>query len=174
MKNLLKSLFLATALVGVSLGMSATASAQEANKIAVVDVGAIFQQLPQREEISQGLQREFRDRVERMQETEQELNELRERIQRDESIMSEEERNEAMAEFQQRAGEAQQRGEELNEEMRRRQNEERDRILRRIQGIIAEIAQEEGYDLVLEANAMAYAADGFDISEQVIEAMSNE
>lgn len=172
MKNLLKSLFLATALTGLSLGMSATASAQE-NKIAVVDVGAIFQQLPQREEISQGLQREFRDRIERMQEREQELNQLRERIQRDESIMSEEERNQAMAEFQQRAGEAQQRGEELNEEMRRRQNEERDRILRRIQNIIADIAREEGYDLVLEANSIAYAADSYDISEQVIEAMSN-
>lgn len=173
MKNLLKSLVLATALTGLSLGMSATASAQE-NKIAVVDVGAIFQQLPQREEISQGLQREFRDRIERMQEAEQELNQLRERIQRDESIMSEEERNEAMAEFQQRAGEAQQRGEQLNEEMRRRQNEERDRLLRRIQEIIADIAAEEGYDLVLEANAIAYAADSYDISEQVIEEMSND
>lgn len=173
MKNLLKSLVLATALTGLSLGMSATASAQE-NKIAVVDVGAIFQQLPQREEISQGLEREFRDRIERMQEAEQELNQLRERIQRDESIMSEEERNEAMAEFQQRAGEAQQRGEQLNEEMRRRQNEERDRILRRIQEIIAEIAAEEGYDLVLEANSIAYAADSYDISEQVIEEMSND
>jgi outer membrane protein len=173
LKNLLKSLVLATALTGLSLGMSATASAQE-NKIAVVDVGAIFQQLPQREEISQGLQREFRDRIERMQEAEQELNQLRERIQRDESIMSEEERNEAMAEFQQRAGEAQQRGEQLNEEMRRRQNEERDRLLRRIQEIIADIAAEEGYDLVLEANAIAYAADSYDISEQVIEEMSND
>ncbi|MGX5914341.1 OmpH family outer membrane protein [Aliidiomarina sp. Khilg15.8] len=172
MKKLLKSLFLATALTGLTLGMSATASAQE-NKIAVVDVGAIFQQLPQREEISQGLQREFRDRIERMQEAEQELNQLRERIQRDESIMSEDERNQAMAEFQQRAGEAQQRGEELNEEMRRRQNEERDRILRRIQSVIADIASEEGYDLVLEANAIAYAADSYDISEQVIEAMSS-
>ncbi|RUO25417.1 molecular chaperone [Aliidiomarina minuta] len=173
MKNLIKSILLVTALAATSLGMSATASA-ETNRIAVVDVGAVFQQLPQRDEIAQSLQREFRERIERMQEMEQEIGELRERIQRDESIMSEDERNQAMQEFEQRVGQAQQRGEELNEEMRRRQNEERDRLLSQMQTVIAGIAEEEGYDIVLEANSVAFARDSYDISSKIIEEMTND
>lgn len=34
-----------------------------AEKIAVVDMGAVFEQLPQREQISQSLKKEFGDRV---------------------------------------------------------------------------------------------------------------
>lgn len=172
MKNVVKSLILASVFSTMALGVSATASAQE--KFAVVDVGAVFQQLPEREEISQNLQREFSSRIERMQEREEEIGQLRDRIQRDEEIMSDEEYNQAMMEFQQRVQQAQQAGQELNEEMRRRQNEERDRVLRRMQQVIAEIAETEGYDLVLEANGIAYARDGFDISGRVLEAMSND
>lgn len=173
MKNLIKSLFVIAALAGLSVGVSAAASA-ETHKIAVVDVGAIFQQLPQRDEISQNLQREFRERIERMQEREQQINQLRERIQRDEEIMSEQEYMEAMGEFQQRVQEAQQAGAQLDEEMRRRQNEERDRILRQMQEVIAGIAEADGYDVVLEASGIAYARESYDISSRVLDAMSND
>ncbi|MBA3988097.1 OmpH family outer membrane protein [Aliidiomarina maris] len=171
MKSLIKSIFLASVLSAMSLGVSATAAAEA--KMAVVDVGAVFQQLPEREEISQNLQREFNDRIERMQRRETEIGQLRDRIQRDEEIMSEEEYTQAMMEFQQRVQEAQQSGQQLNEEMRRRQNEERDRVLRRMQEVIADIAEAEGYDVVLEASGIAYARDGFDISSRVLEAMSS-
>lgn len=172
MKNIFKSLFLATAIAGMSLAASTPASAQE--KIAVVDVGSIFQQLPEREEISQNLQREFSERVDRMQQHEEEIGQLRDRIQRDEEIMSEDEYNQSMMEFQQRVQEAQQAGQQLNEEMRRRQGEERDRVLRRMQEVIAEVAEAEGYDLVLEANGVAFARSSFDISSRVLEAMSSD
>lgn len=172
MKNIFKTLFLATAIAGFSMAASTTASAQE--KIAVVDVGSIFQQLPEREEISQNLQREFSDRIDRMQQHEEDIGQLRDRIQRDEEIMSEDEYNQSMMEFQQRVQEAQQAGQQLNEEMRRRQGEERDRVLRRMQEVIAEVAEAEGYDLVLEANGVAYARSSFDISSRVLEAMSND
>lgn len=173
MKNMIKSVLVATAFMAMTLGASATASAQD-TKFAVVDVGAVFQQLPEREQISQSLQREFSDRIENMQEREQEIGQLQERIQRDEEIMSEDEYNQAMMDFQQRVQEAQQAGQELNEEMRRRQGEERDRVLRRMQEVIAEIAEEEGYDVVLEANGIAFARDGFDISSRVLDAMGND
>ncbi|RUO34673.1 molecular chaperone [Aliidiomarina soli] len=171
MKNMMKSVLVATAFMAMTLG--ATASAQDA-KFAVVDVGAVFQQLPEREQISQSLQREFSDRIENMQQREQEIGQLQERIQRDEEIMSEDEYNQAMMDFQQRVQEAQQAGQQLNEEMRRRQGEERDRVLRRMQEVIADIAEEEGYDVVLEANGIAYARDGFDISSRVLDAMGND
>lgn len=170
MKNIIKSLFLATAMT--TMAMSATATAQE--KIAVVDVGSIFQQLPEREEIAQSLQREFSERIERMQQREEEIGQLRERIQRDEEIMSEEEYNQSMMEFQQSVQEAQQAGQQLNEEMRRRQSEERDRVLSRMQEVIAQIAEDEDYDIVFEANGVAYARGSFDISSRVLEVMSNE
>lgn len=171
MKNLIKSIVMA-GVIGSMAVVTNVAVAQE--KMAVVDVGAVFQQLPEREEIAQNLQREFNDRIERMQEREGEIGELRDRIQRDEQIMSEDEYTQSMMEFQQRLQEAQQAGQQLNEEMRRRQAEERDRVLRRMQEVIAQIADAEGYDLVLEASGIAYARDSLDISNRVLEAMSND
>lgn len=171
MKNLIKSIVMAGVIGSMAL-VSNVAAAQE--KMAVVDVGAVFQQLPEREEISQNLQREFSERIDRMQERETEIGQLRERIQRDEEIMSDDEYNQAMMEFQQRVQEAQQAGQQLNEEMRRRQGEERDRVLRRMQDVIAQIAEAEGYDIVLEASGIAFARDSYDISNRVLEAMSND
>lgn len=171
MKNLIKSIVMAGVIGSMAL-VSNVAAAQE--KMAVVDVGAVFQQLPEREEISQNLQREFSERIDRMQQRETEIGQLRERIQRDEEIMSDDEYNQAMMEFQQRVQEAQQAGQQLNEEMRRRQGEERDRVLRRMQDVIAQIAEAEGYDIVLEASGIAFARDSYDISNRVLEAMSND
>lgn len=171
MKNVMKSIVMAGVIGSMTL-MTNVAVAQE--KIAIIDVGAVFQQLPDREEIAQSLQREFSERIERMQERETQIGELRERIQRDEQIMSEEEYTEAMMEFQQSVQEAQQAGQQLNEEMRRRQAEERDQVLRRMQEVISEIANAQGYDVVLEASGIAFARDSLDISSMVLEAMSND
>jgi outer membrane protein len=109
-----------------------------------------------------------------MQELERELEQMQQRLQRDESIMSDQERQRAGREFQQKMAEAQQRGERLNQQMQRRHNEERDRLLQQMQGIIADIAEAEGLDVVLEASGIAYARDKLDISRKVLERMTQD
>lgn len=174
MKTLIITLTLA---LGLTFGTMQTAQAQaEAAelKIAVVDIGSIFQQLPQRQEISEMLQEEFRERIQQVQAAEEELAEQQERLQRDESIMSEEELEEASRDFQMQVMEHRQRGEALQEEMQERQQEERNRLLNRMGEVVRNIAEEEGFDVVLEANGLAYARDGLDISSRVLDIMTDD
>ncbi|MCC5856291.1 MAG: OmpH family outer membrane protein [Idiomarina sp.] len=148
--------------------------AQASLKIAVVDVGAVFQQLPQREQISRTIEMEFRDRVERLQRMEEEMTATQERLQRDEAIMSEQQLQEESMNLQQMFQEYQQRREALGEQLNRRRNEERNRVLGQIQQVVADIAEAENYDVVLEAGNLAYAKNALDITARVLDRMTRD
>lgn len=169
MKTLMKKSV--TALVIGSALLTGAAQAQQ--KIAVVDVMRIFQELPQREQISQKLQGEFQERFEDMQRIEARVEELRTKQQRDASIMSESEQTQVERELETLAAEAQLKGKALNEDTRRRQNEERNRLLGQVQAVVQEVATEGDYDIVLQSNAVAFIKEEADLSDEVIAKMSS-
>lgn len=70
--------------------------AAQAEKIAVVDMQAVFEQLPQREEVSKTLKTEFGDRVAGVQKMQEELRGMLEKQQRDAALMSETQKTEML------------------------------------------------------------------------------
>ncbi|MBF38545.1 OmpH family outer membrane protein [Idiomarina sp. UBA4520] len=169
MKKLMKS---TAAAVAISTSLFAGA-AQAQQKIGVVDMMNVFQQLPQREQISEKLQNEFQDRFEEMRQLEQKVQELRQKQERDASIMSEAEKTQLARELEQTISQAQLKSKALQEDTRARQNEERNKLLAKVQGVITDVAEEEGYDIVLESNAVAYMKADNDLSDEVVEKMSS-
>ena len=160
----------------IALTMSAamlTTAAQAQHRIGVVDVMRVFQELTQREQIAEQLQGEFQERFEEMRRIETRINELRAKQQRDASIMSDAEKTQVDRELETLAAEAQLKGKALNEDTRRRQNEERNRLLMQVQQVIDKIAKDEGFDIVLQSNAVAYISDSADLSDEVIQAMTS-
>lgn len=143
-------------------------------KVAVVDVRLVFDQLPQSRDIAKTIEMEFQERAERLRTMETSMTELQERLQRDEAIMSEQEMQEGAMQLQQQYQEYQERREALGEQLNRRRNEERNRVLGQIQQVVNDIADSEGYDLVLEAGNIAFAKPSFNITERVIERMSRD
>ena len=133
----------------------------------------VFQQLPQREQISEKLQNEFQDRFEEMRQLEQKVQELRQKQERDASIMSEAEKTQLARELEQTISQAQLKSKALQEDTRARQNEERNKLLAKVEGVITDIAEEEGYDVVLQRNAVAYMKADNDLSDEVVEKMSS-
>ncbi|CUS49267.1 MAG: periplasmic chaperone for beta-barrel proteins Skp [Idiomarinaceae bacterium HL-53] len=171
----MKSIFLSIALVVTLAFSSAAANAQSAPlKVAVVDVRAVFEQLPEAAEIGSIIEREFQDRAERLRTMEEEMTALQERLQRDEAIMSEEEMQEAMTQLQTQYGEYQERREQLSQQLNQRRTEERNRILGQIQQVINDMATAGDYDLVIEAGNLAFAKDSLDITPRVIERMTQD
>lgn len=169
MKTLIK-----TTAVAVALSTALFTGAAEAQqKIGVVDMMSIFQQLPQREQISQDLQAEFEDRFEEMRQLEQKVQELRQKQERDAAIMSNQEKTQLNRELEQVVSEAQLKQKALQEDTRRRQQEERNELLGKVQQAINAVAQEEGYDLVLESNAVAFMKADNDLSDEVVTQMSS-
>ncbi|MGI2854009.1 OmpH family outer membrane protein [Shewanella algae] len=146
--------------------------AAQAEKLAVVDMGAVFEQLPQREQISNALKTEFGDRMAEVQKLQEELRGLLEKQQRDAALMSETQKTELVRKMESLKADYQLKGKALDEDLRRRQGEEQNKLLVKVQKAINSIAEKEKYDLVLQRGAVVYVKPAADISSKVVEALS--
>lgn len=146
--------------------------AAQAEKIAVVDMQAVFEQLPQREEVSKTLKTEFGDRVAGVQKMQEELRDMLEKQQRDAALMSETQKTEMLRQMESLKAELQLKGKALDEDMRRRNGEEQNKLLVKVQKAISDIAEKEKYDVVLQRGAVIYVKPESDISSKVVEVLS--
>ncbi|OON39878.1 molecular chaperone [Izhakiella australiensis] len=153
---------------GLGIALAASAGAQAADKIAVVNVSSIFQQLPQRATVAKQLETEFKSRATELQGMERDLQTKMQRLQRDGSTMKASERSrmekQVMAERETFSTKAQ----AFEQDNRRRQMEERNKLLSRIQDAVQKVADSEGYDVVIDSNAVAYSAKSKDITADVL------
>ena len=156
----------------VTLALIATPMLAHAEKIAVVDMGEVFEQLPQREQISKSLKAEFGDRVAEVQKMQEEMRSLVEKQQRDGALMSDTQKTELVRKMDSLKSEFQLKGKALDEDMRRRQGEEQNKLLVQVQKAIKTIAGKENYDLVLQRGAVIFVKPEADISGKVVEALS--
>ncbi|SFU38991.1 molecular chaperone Skp [Xenorhabdus koppenhoeferi] len=157
-------------LCAASLGMALafSAGAQAADKIALVNVAEVFQQLPAREAVAKQLDNEFKGRASELQRMESDLQTKIQKLQRDGSTMKASEREKSEKEVVAKRDEFAQKAQAFENDNRRRQMEERNKILSRIQDAVKVVAGKEGYDLVLDANAAVYSASGKDITAEVL------
>ncbi|MGB0893481.1 MAG: OmpH family outer membrane protein [Parashewanella sp.] len=144
----------------------------QAQKIGVVDMAAVFEQLPQREQVAKTLKSEFSDREAALKKKQEELRGLLEKQQRDAAIMSKDQQTELQRKMESLRSELQLKGKALNEDFRRRSGEEQNKLLVKIQKAIKTIAEKNKYDMVLPRNAVVYLKPSEDISSKVVEALS--
>jgi len=146
--------------------------AAQAEKIAVVDMGSVFEQLPQREQITQSLKTEFGDRMAEAQKLQDELRGLLEKQQRDAALMNDTQKTELVRKMESLKADLQLKGKALDEDLRRRQGEEQNKLLVKVQKAINTIAEADKYDLVLQRGAVVFVKPDADISSKVVEALS--
>lgn len=139
-----------------------------ASKIAVVNFAEIFQKLPAREAAAKKLEKEFAGRATELQRMEKDLQAKIANFQRDRSVMKESVRSQSEKEIQAQQQAFSTKAQQFEEDNRRRQAEERDTILKRIQEAVKTVAAQEGYDMVVDANTVAYSASGTDITATVL------
>ncbi|ALB71777.1 molecular chaperone Skp [Cronobacter muytjensii] len=156
-------------LFAAGLGLAMAASAQAADKIAVVNMGNLFQQVAQSTGVSKTLENEFKGRAGELQRMETDLQSKMQRLQRDGSTMKASERSklekDVMAGRQEFSGKAQQ----FEQDRARRSNEERGKLVNRIQAAVKKVAADQDIDLVVDANTVAYtSSDVKDITADVL------
>ncbi|CUX96925.1 molecular chaperone Skp [Candidatus Doolittlea endobia] len=152
----------------LGLVFSTSTIAQAADKIAVVNVSTIFQQSPQRAVVSKQLENEFKDRASELQSMENDLQIRIQRLQRDGSIMKASERDSLEKSVMVQRETFSTKAQEFEQDNRRRQTEERNKILSCIQDAVKNVATKEGYDVVINADAVAYATNAKDITADVL------
>ncbi|TKI05896.1 molecular chaperone Skp [Martelella alba] len=153
---------------GLGLALAASASVQAADKIAVVDVASVFQQLPQRAQVAQQLENEFKGRAASLQAQERDLQSKMQRLQRDGSTMKASDRNRLEKDVMAQREDFSNKAQAYEQDNRRRQAEERDKLISRIQDAVKVVASKQGYDIVLDKNAVVYAGGAKDITPDVL------
>ena len=160
----MKKLLLAA---GLSLAMAA--SAQAADKIAIVDMGNLLQQVAQTSGVSQTMKNEFGGRANELQSMESDLQAKAQRLQRDGSTMKASERSKLEKDVMAQRQTFSQKAQAFEQDRQRRSNEERGKLVTRIQTAVKAVAADQSIDLVVDANAVAYnSKDVKDITADVL------
>jgi len=147
--------------------------AEEAARIAFVNTPQVLEQAPQAEAVRNTLQSEFAPRDAKLVAEQKKVKELEDKLSRDSSIMSDEERRKLERDVLSQKREIKRARDEFNEDFNIRRNEELSKMQREIALSIVSLAKEKGYDLILE-NGVIYASDRVDITTAVIERLKRD
>ncbi len=162
-------LTLAAATMAIT-AISAPVYAQQ--KVGVINAQAIFQALPQAATIQTTLAAEFKDRMEEVNRLEKDLQYYLEKQRRDTATMSQDEVTELENKLISLRDEYTSKAQPLQQDMQRRRNEERNKLLALIQQGVDKVAAAEEYDVVLNAGAVVYIDQAFDLSAKVVDEVS--
>ena len=156
-------------LLAAGLGLAMVTSAQAADKIALVNMNSLFQQVAQKTGVSNTLENEFKGRASELQRMEGDLQSKMQRLQRDGSTMKASDRSKMEKDVMAQRQSFSEKAQAFEQDRNRRSNEERGKLVTRIQAAVKKVADDKGYDVVLDANTVAYAGnDVKDITADVL------
>lgn len=160
-------------LAAAALAMSvASTSAMAQQKIGMVNVQGVLQSLPQAAAINQTITAEFKDQIEEVNRLEKDLQYYLEKQKRDTATMSQDEITELENKLLSLRDEYAAKAQPLQQNLQRRQNEERNKLVALIRQSINKLATDESYDVILQANSIAFIDPQHDLSQKVIEQVS--
>ncbi len=141
-------------------------------KAAVVDVPRIMAEIPQKDQISDRLNKEFADRIEAVNRIETEMKALQDKMQKDGAFMSAAQQSDAMRQLQLLNARGEIESKALQEDMNRRQKEEQQALLGKVKTAIDTVAKTKNYDIVMQGGSVVFAKPEHDISADVISELS--
>ena len=165
MKKFTKSL-IAGALITTAMASSAVFAEQ---KIGAVNVQGIFQAMPQAASIQESIATEFKDKTEEVSRLEKDIKYYLEKNQRDAATMSAKEKTELEGKIIALREEYTAKAQPLQKEIQARLQDEQNKLLGLIKQGIDAVAAKEKYDVILNANSVAYIKPENDISKLVLD-----
>lgn len=142
-----------------------------AQNVAFVTMNKILEDSPQAAEATRELEQEFSPRDSQLVGEREELQRLRDRLEREGDLMTATQRADLEREFTARSREFRRAQESFTEDLNMRRNEELAKLQRLINDAIIELARERNIDLILTERNVLYASDRIDITDDIIAAM---
>jgi len=165
LKKFTKSL-IAGALLTTTMASSAVFAEQ---KMGVVNVQGIFQAMPQAASIQESIAAEFKDKTEEVSRLEKDIKYYLEKNQRDAATMSAKEKTELEGKIIALREEYTGKAQPLQQEIQKRLQEEQNKLLTLIKQGIDAVAAKEKYDVILNANSVAFVNPELDVSKLVLD-----
>lgn len=168
MKKFTKSLIAGALLTGAMVSSSAFAE----QKIGAVNVQGIFQSMPQAAGIQEAIAAEFKDKTEEVSRLEKDIKYYLEKNQRDAATMSAKQKEELEKNIIALRQEYTAKAQPLQQEIQKRLQDEQNKLLGLIKQGIDVVAAQGKYDVILNANSVAFITPESDITKLVLDQVS--
>lgn len=160
------------AFAALALIAAATAGAAE-YKIAVVDPNRVVELSPQYDAAGKALQSEVEERERDLRKQQEQIGELKRKLDREGALMSENEIQRLQNDIRSRTRKLKYDQDEFQEDFALRQNELRTKLAKQVREVVVELAKELDIDLVI-SDGLVYYSPRIDISDKVIERLKRE
>lgn len=160
-------------LVSVVILLSVTSSAFAADvKIGVFNERLVISKIPQAELIEARLKKQFSDRIAELTKIREKGIAIQEKGQRDSMTMTEAQKLKLQRELTDIGSQLQAKDKNLKEDYQRANQQEIQAIRMKVQQTVKELAENEGFDLILRVESVAYTKNALDVSNKIITILS--
>lgn len=147
--------------------IASLASAKEM-RIGTVDLQKLFKEYPGTKKAQKKFTAMAEKKKKDLQDSEEELQDLQKELKRSGSVLSEKLRKQKETEYQTKAQNLAQLENQYRTDLAMKENEMTQSILEELKAIVAEVAKENGVDLVLDSEKTVYLKDGEDLTSIVL------
>lgn len=162
-------LLLGTATFAASKADSNAAPAATSSNlvIGVIDLSDVLKNSPQMKAAASKLKKEFKPRQEKIKNEQKKLAENQEKLKRNSSVMSQSDLQGLQTKVADERRDLQRMQEDYMQDLQTAQQQAMQSVLKKIDGIVQDIATKGHYDLILQRNTIAFASPRVDITSQV-------
>ncbi len=140
-------------------------------KIGYVTMAQVFNDLAKKEGLQDKLKREFQARITEVERLDKRVRDNLQRLQRDGQVMSDADRTKLQRDLQAWDADLKIKATNLREDQAKRFEEEQRKLIQKIQVAVQTVASRDGYDMVLDRQAVIYANAKDDLSAKVLRAI---
>ena len=148
-------------------------SLAETYKIGAVDALRVLEQSPQADAARKMIEKEFAPRDKKLVAEQQKIKNMEEKLNKDGAIMSEQERTKLERDIINARRDLKRSQDEFREDLNFRRNEEFAKIQKKIAQTVQQIAQDEGFDLILDSGVV-FASSKVNITNLIIEKLKED
>jgi outer membrane protein len=160
---------LSTSLIALALAGAPAARAVDA-RIAVVDYRRAVHEVDEGKAIDTNLRKELEDKQKQLDAKQAELETMRSEFEKQQAVLSEQVKQAKAAELDKRMGELRQLYMQLQQDLSAREQEGMKGLLDRMGGLVKEIADAEGFQMVLEKSdaGVVWAQPSLDVTNELV------
>lgn len=137
-------------------------------KIGVIDMQKVMRSSTQVKAINKKLEQQFKPRQTKILALQKKLKADMEKIERDSAIMSNTDKVALQTKAMQEKRDLNRMGQDYQQDVSVAQNQMMQKFFKKLHGKISVLAKKEGYDLVLQKNAIPYSNPSIDITDVVL------
>ena len=171
----LTQLVLAAAVMVAGVGLSQSAAAQSP-KIGYVDLQRALTQVEEGKQAKQKLKKDFEDKQAKLDKKQKEVKKLKQQLKNQSMALSAEAKKKKRAELQKKMAELQRMYMSLQRNLSQKEAKATKGIFKKMRKVVRKIAEEKGYDLVLEkrGSSVLFAKDAMDLTDELIKRYDSE